>query len=189
MDSISPLQIGLIILVVAGVWALVELALTLKTSRKKIKDVSEGVEETLDEIKPIISKLDGVVDELEPAAKELPVLLDKASTATDALTVDLLQVDTILNDVSSVTGAASGVTNSVTKAIGAAVNAASNLIGKVASAAESKLGLGSSDRPEIAPSAEDQVEEQPEEEVSSKGADYFTYPSSDEQTITSDENE
>ncbi len=187
MNSISPIQIGLIVLIIAGIWALVELALTLKTSRKKIDDVSKGVEDTLDEIKPIISKLDGVVDELEPAAKELPVLMGKASNAADALTVDLLQVDNILTDVSSVTGAASGVTSSVTKATGAAVSAASNFIGKAAKTVEDKLGLGGSQEPEVAALEESQQEPNDVVEVSSEGAGYFTYPSQDEQDAKSDD--
>ncbi len=184
MNSISPVQIALIVLIIAGVWALVELALTLKTSRKKINDISEDVEGTLDEIKPIISKLDGVVDELEPAAKELPVLMNKASIATDALTVDLLQVDNILTDVSSVTGTASGVTSSVSKATGAAVNAASSLIGKAAKSVENKLGLGFSEDAEVAALEESSEETSKEAESASEGADYYTYPSADEQTET-----
>ncbi len=177
MNSISPIQIALIVLIVAGVWALVELALTLKTSRKKINDVSQGVEETLDEIKPIISKLDGVVDELEPAAKELPILMEKASVATDALTVDLMQVDTILNDVSSVTGAASGVTNGVSKAAGTAVSAASSLIGKAAKTVENKLGLGAD--ASVAALEEPVSQEAPVAEPQPQSTEYFTYPSED----------
>ncbi len=182
MNSISPIQIGLIILIIAGIWALVELALILKSSRKKINDVAQSVEDTIDEIKPIISKIDGVVDEFEPAAKELPILMDKASNAADALTADLLQADKILSDVSTMTGAASGVTNTVTKATGAAVNAATNLIGKAAKTVENKFGLGSStDEQKAVLEESTEVEPEEESEVSSEGADYFTYPSDDEQ--------
>ncbi len=188
MNSISPIQVGLIILIIAGIWALVELALILKTSREKINDVAQSVEETIDEIKPIVSKLDGVVDEFEPAAKELPILMEKASTAADALTVDLLQVDNILSDVSTMTGAASGVTNTVTKATGAAVNAATNLIGKAAKTVEDKFGLGAPEEDEKAV-LEESTQTEPEQEsgISTEGADYFTYPSDDEQDEESNE--
>ena len=120
--EMTPLNISLVVLVVAGVWALVELALTLRQGRKSVGEVCDTLNETIAEIKPVVQKLDGVADELAPATKELQPLLDKAGTAVDALTVDLVRVDDILSDVSSVTGAGANVTDAVTKVTASAAD-------------------------------------------------------------------
>ncbi|MBQ1840094.1 MAG: hypothetical protein II128_02015, partial [Atopobiaceae bacterium] len=60
----SPLSILLLVLAVAGIWAVVELALTLRKARTTLDEVSHSATEAMDQATPVIAKLDGVVDEL-----------------------------------------------------------------------------------------------------------------------------
>ena len=60
------LQIALVVLAVAGVWAIVEVALTLRTTRKSITEITLSANNTIEQIQPVISKIDGMVDELDP---------------------------------------------------------------------------------------------------------------------------
>ena len=88
--EMTPLNIALICLAVAGVWAIVEVALTLRTSRKKLDELTTSVNETINGVTPIVAKLDGVVDELNPALKQVEPLLEKVGTAVDAVSLDLI---------------------------------------------------------------------------------------------------
>lgn len=65
----SPIQIALLLLAVAGVWAVVELALTLRKTRTVVDSLDKTVSDlnnTLAEAQPVVAKLDGAVDELTP---------------------------------------------------------------------------------------------------------------------------
>lgn len=183
--EMTPLNISLVVLVVAGVWALVELALTLRQGRKSVGEVCDTLNETIAEIKPVVQKLDGVADELAPATKELQPLLDKAGTAVDALTVDLVRVDDILSDVSSVTGAGANVTDAVTKVTASAADGIAGVVGKLgvhAPKASRQAKLGHADPAaipagdETAPQA-DEPAAKPAEHAG--GRSYFTYPDGD----------
>ena len=183
--EMTPLNISLVVLVVAGVWALVELALTLRQGRKSVGEVCDTLNETIAEIKPVVQKLDGVADELAPATKELQPLLDKAGTAVDALTVDLVRVDDILSDVSSVTGAGANVTDAVTKVTASAAAGIAGVVGKLgahAPKASRQVKLGHADPAaipagdETAPQA-DEPAAKPAEHAG--GRSYFTYPDGD----------
>ena len=66
----SPIQIALLLLAVAGVWAIVELALTLRKTRTVVDSLDKTVTDlnnTIAEAQPVVAKLDGAVDELTPA--------------------------------------------------------------------------------------------------------------------------
>ena len=174
----DKLDIALFVLIIAGIWALVELALTIKASRKTLNEVSKNVNDTIEEIQPIIEKVDGVVDEIQPASKQLDPLLMKANAAVDALTVDLAAVDNILSDVSTVTGTASGVTNSVatgvTKAIESTANAAAGVFDKY---------THKEDKKELEAKEQQCLEGKKKEKKTASKRDYITYP-----TTSSDSN-
>ena len=191
MADLSPLTIALIALVIAGTWAIVELALTFRKTRKTIDELSGTVNDTLAEVRPVITKLDGMADELGPASKQIEPLLTKAQTSVDALSLDLLRVDGILGDVSTVTGTASNATNAVTNVVDSAANAATGLIGRISGHGTSSAKLIAGSKPGVrAKSAHPAVEradsQEPVEPVASQPAasaakatdgGYFTYPS------------
>ena len=83
----SPIQIALLLLAVAGVWAIVELALTLRKTRNVVDSLDKTVNDlnnTIAEAQPVVAKLDGAVDELTPALAQMEPLLKSSKTAVAA---------------------------------------------------------------------------------------------------------
>ena len=136
----EPLQIILIVLVVAGVWAVVELALALRRMRttmdgidKTMAEVTDAVveaKETLAETRPVIAKLDGAIDDMQPALERVEPLLESAHIATNALSADLVEVEAVIRDVSAFTGAAANAGSAFTNAADTASEAVQRLLGR-----------------------------------------------------------
>ena len=60
----SPIQIALLLLAVVGVWAVIELALTLRKTRTVVDSLDKTVSDlnnTIAEAQPVVAKLDGAV--------------------------------------------------------------------------------------------------------------------------------
>lgn len=168
--DMAPIDFALVALAIAGIWAIVEVALTLRGVRGSLSEVMSSVNQTINELNPVIAKLDGVADELNPVVKQVEPLLEKTGTAVDALSLDLIRVEEILGDVSSVTGTATNVTGAVSKVTGSAADAAAGLIGKITHKGvepePARLGA-------VAPTASEPVSE-PAPEKAERGG-YFTY--------------
>lgn len=131
------LRIALIVLAVAGIWAVIELTLTIRKGRDAVKelteelgDISRMANATIEQLQPVIVKIDAMADDIGPAVAQLGPLVEKASTAIDVVTVDLASVNDILVDVSSVTDTASNVTSTVSKAANSAVSGVAGVVGK-----------------------------------------------------------
>ena len=122
------LSIALVVLVLVGVWAAIEAALTMRSARRDVSALTTSTREVVEQVQPVVSKLDGIMDELEPAAKRVTPLLEKTEVAVSDATVSLDHLNGILEDVSSVSGAASTVTGAVK---GVAESAASGVAGVV----------------------------------------------------------
>ena len=174
MDAMT---IALIVLVAAAVWAVVELALTLRRTRRSVADLTDSVTGVVDEMRPVITKLDGAADELVPASKRIEPILEKAATSVDLLNVDLVRVEGILSDVNTVTGTGARVSDAVSGAADAVATgvgrAAAKVAGKVQGRAAAKIA--GAEQPHLeAPGAE----EVPPAEVERVSGDdgYFTYP-------------
>lgn len=84
MATMDPLHIALLVLIVAAVWAVVELALTIKKARTSIDEVTRSANDTIEQLQPIISKADGMVDDLQPSMKKVTPLLESATALTTA---------------------------------------------------------------------------------------------------------
>lgn len=125
------LDIVLIVLVVIGIWAVVEVALTMRSARRNIDRLTTSASEVIDQAQPIVAKLDGIVDELEPASKEALPLLKKAESSLDAASASLERVNGILEDVSSVSGTASSVTDAVNRAAESAVSGVASVVSRL----------------------------------------------------------
>ena len=126
------LDIALIVLALVGIWAVIEVALTVRGARKSIDEVASTANEVIAQTQPIVAKLDGMVDELQPAVKDVPALMEKANTALDSANESLASVNAILDDVASVSGTAAGVTEAVNGAVSGAANAVAGVVGKIA---------------------------------------------------------
>ena len=131
------LNIALIVLAIAGIWAIVELALAIRKTRSAIDDINgelgeiaANANDTILQLQPTIERIDGMAEDLEPAVQQITPLIEKANTAIDVVTVDLASVNDILVDVSSVTDTASNVTSTVSKAANSAVSGVAGVVGK-----------------------------------------------------------
>lgn len=133
------LQIALIVLAVAGVWAVVEVAITMRAARRDIEKVTNAATEVIEQAQPVVAKLDGIVDEMEPAAKQVTPLLVKVEGTVDAANDSLGRVNGILEDVSSVSGTASSVTGAVNRVAESAASGVASVVSRLrgGSAAES----------------------------------------------------
>ena len=90
------LHVVLVVLVAVAIWAVVELALTIRRARSSVEEVARSANEAIAQVQPIISKADGMVDDLEPAVKQVQPLIERANTAVDVATVDLASLNDIL---------------------------------------------------------------------------------------------
>lgn len=143
----SPIQIALLVLAIAGVWAIVELALTLRKTRNIVDSLDKTVNDlnnTIAEAQPVVAKLDGAVDELTPALAQMEPLLKSSKTAVDALTSNLVEVEAVVRDISEVTGSMAEASNAVSSVTDSAAGAVQKLINKVkAPAADAERKLSS----------------------------------------------
>lgn len=129
----DPIQIALTVLIVAAIWAVVELARVLRSTRKTINSLDHTVAElngTINEARPMVAKLDGAVDELQPALSQMEPLMKQANVAMEALSADLLEVNGVLRDVSQVTDTAASASSAVSNITDAAASKVHRLFGK-----------------------------------------------------------
>ena len=185
--TLEPLDLMLIVLCIAAVWAIFELAMTLRKARTAIDEISHSATEAIDQATPIIAKLDGVVDDLQPTLQEVTPLVEKASVTLDRANVGLGAVNGILGDVSSTTHGIAGVGESASRIVNTATSAAVGVVSKVASLGginipegQQLIGKGASE-PEAEP-VDDVVvggtpapAETAEEEAPVKKSGYVTY--------------
>lgn len=186
------MQIVLILLALVGVWAVVELALTIRKTRKVAGSLDKTIDQlnnTIAEAQPIVSKLDGAVDELGPALTQIDPLLKSATTAVDALTSDLVEIEGVVRDVSSVSGAAADASNVVTGITSSASDAVQRLLGKKNNnAASSDRALETPSDPLETPTFEGSSAENPaisgdteaDALADESESGYFTYASHEE---------
>lgn len=174
----EPLTIVLIVLVVAAVWAVVELALTFRSTRKSVEELTTSVNDTLGEVRPVIAKLDGAADELVPASKQIEPILEKAQTTVDLVNVDLVRVEGILSDVNSVTGTGARASDAVTGAVDAMATGVAGVAGKVAAKVTGKSAPAAklSGKAPAHLEAPAEAAPAPAVETVSGDAGYFTYP-------------
>lgn len=129
----DPLHILLVLLVIAGIWAVIEFALTIRRARTTVDSLDKTMGEVNDmlaETRPVVAKLDGAIDELQPALTQVEPLLKSANVAVDALTSNLIEVEAVVRDVSAVTGAAANAGNAVSGVADSASEAVQKLLGK-----------------------------------------------------------
>lgn len=182
----SPIQIALLLLAVAGVWAIVELALTLRKTRAVVDSLDKTVNDlnnTIAEAQPVVAKLDGAVDELTPALAQMEPLLKSSKTAVDALTSNLVEVEAVVRDISEVTGSMAEASNAVSSVTDSAAGAVQKLFNKVkAPAVEAERKLSAAAEEAEQPTervliSEDEVAAGDDDGQKSvaKPAQYYTY--------------
>lgn len=179
LSNMEPLTIALIVLVIAGVWAVVELALFLRRTRKGVADITDSLNQTIAEFQPTVSKLDGIVDELGSSSKQVEPLLEKASTTVDLVNVNLVRTESVLADVNTATNTAANLSNTVSATANNAAAAVAGAVNKVAG----KVGGKAASKLEAAPAADVarlESAEAPAVEHVKGDEGYFTYPGAEQ---------
>ena len=182
----SPIQIALLLLAVVGVWAVIELALTLRKTRTVVDSLDKTVSDlnnTIAEAQPVVAKLDGAVDELTPALAQVEPLLKSSKTAVDALTSNLVEVEAVVRDISEVTGSVAEASNAVSSVTDSAAGAVQKLFKKVkapAADADRKLAAAEAEQPTervLIDGAEDEAADGADaaQKPAAKPAQYYTY--------------
>lgn len=150
----EPLQIVLIVLALVGVWAVIELALTLRRARSTVSAIDKTLgdvqpviqhidstvesaaplvkklEVTVDEIKPVLDRVNETLDGAQPAISQIEPLLKQGSIAVEALSADLIEVNGVLRDISDVTAGMSSASNAVSSMATAATERVHKFFGK-----------------------------------------------------------
>lgn len=182
----GPIQIVLLLLAIAGVWAVIELALTLRKTRTVVDSLDKTVSDlnnTLAEAQPVVAKLDGAVDELTPALAQVEPLLKSSKTAVDALTSNLVEVEAVVRDISEVTGSVAEASNAVSSVTDSAAGAVQKLFNKVkapAADADRKLAAAEVEQPTervLIGESEDEAADGADaaQKAAAKPAQYYTY--------------
>ncbi|WP_165062789.1 DUF948 domain-containing protein [Adlercreutzia sp. ZJ154] len=118
MDILNMiLPIVYIVVGVALIWFVVELALTIRKTRSTVEDMQKQIEPTL-----------ANVEQLTSDAKPL---VERVSLTVDAANLEIMRVDEILQDVSSITGTASKTVTAVDNVTSAPLDLVSSFTNKV----------------------------------------------------------
>ncbi|NTU88334.1 MAG: hypothetical protein HGA54_00265 [Actinobacteria bacterium] len=103
VNQAIPFLIGLLILF--GIWAVAEVALTIRRVRTTLSEVDEAI----GMVGPLVEKVDPLLERVDP-------LLERVTLTVDALNLEIMRVDQILEDVEQVTDAATTAANAVSTA-------------------------------------------------------------------------
>ena len=194
----SPIQIALLLLAVAGVWAIVELALTLRKTRTVVDSLDKTVPDlnnTIAAAQPVVAKLDGAVDALTPALAQVEPLLTSSKPAVDALPSNLVEVEAVVRDISEVTGSMAEASNAVSSVTDSAAGAVQKLFNKVkAPAADTERKLAAAAAEAERPTERVLIDEDDDaagdddgQNPAVKAAQYYTYMPSETSEESCDE--
>lgn len=134
MDATSVLNIVLpIVFIIVGIvliWLLVELAKTVKTTRQAVDDLQTKVVPTLEHV-------DKITNDLQPAVTKVDPMMERLALTVDAVNLELMRVDQILEDVNDVTGSLSKTTNAIDNVTSAPLNLVNSMTERVRGALKS----------------------------------------------------
>ncbi len=184
------LTVVLVLLVVAAIWLVVEIVLTVRRVRPAVDAVQRAAEQAqpaishLDELveqaKPVVARLDEAIDEARPGVQRIDPVLRQTSEAIGALTGDLQRLDAILGDVSRISKTAGNATTAVGDAAESIASKARALFarGRTAGRAAVPAAGGTDVQPEptYADVSDGVQAADVEPPVVAEDAGYFTYP-------------
>ncbi len=138
MDVFSIILTCVYIVVgLALIWFVVELALTLRKVRGTVTD-----------LEPTLDNVDKMVTDLQPTIKKVDPLMDRVTLTVDSVNLELMRVDGILENVSNITGGVSKTVDAVDSVTSAPLDIVTNMTKKVRSkfrpryASEESVDLG-----------------------------------------------
>ncbi|MDO4502414.1 MAG: DUF948 domain-containing protein [Coriobacteriia bacterium] len=89
------LPIALVLLAVVAIWLVIEAALTMRSTRSAVNTMNE-------QLKPTLEKVDQATAALIPAVEKMDPLMDRVNLSVDALNLELMRVDTILEETGEI---------------------------------------------------------------------------------------
>lgn len=99
MDLTAVLDIALpiilVVLILAAVWLVVELALIVRRMRSSIDTITKRVD-------PMIQNMNGMIESTRPAIEKIDPLLDQVTLTVEAVNLEIMRVDGILDDAGKV---------------------------------------------------------------------------------------
>ncbi|MDE8702733.1 DUF948 domain-containing protein [Adlercreutzia equolifaciens] len=157
MDFAAIVDVALpIVYVLVGavlVWFVVELALTIRSTRSTIDDAHKELVPTLqnvekitaqvdplmgnvntlltEEVQPLMAKVNESMTGVKPAVDRVDPLLERLSLTVDAANLELMRVDQILEDVTQITDSVSKVAGSVDTVTSAPIDLVNTLTGRL----------------------------------------------------------
>lgn len=140
------LPIVYIVVGVALVWFVVELALTFRKTRQTVTEVQKQLAPTLDHVEKITAQL-------EPVSAKVDPLVDRVSLTVDAANLEIMRVDQILEDVSQITDSVTKTVDTVDSVASAPLDLVNSVTDKVRArfkhrgASEESVRLGSAGAP------------------------------------------
>ena len=132
---------------IALIWAIIELVLVLRRTRKTVETLETSVKPIIDDVQKVAADAKEMTASIKPAIDRVDPLVERASLAVDAANLEIMRLDGILENVDAITGSAASATEAVDTVANAPlkiVNAASEklreaLSGKKASDESAKL--------------------------------------------------
>lgn len=143
MDVFSIILTCVFIVVgLALIWFVVELALTMRKVRG-----------TVTELEPTLDNVEKMVTDLQPTIQKVDPLMDRVTLTVDSVNLELMRVDGILENISNITGGVSKTVDAVDSVTSAPIDIVTNMTKKVRSkfkpryASEESVDLGADGAP------------------------------------------
>ncbi len=114
------------ILAIVVIILVVELIIMVRKSRVVVEDLQKSVDSA-------VTTINTVSEDLQPAIKKIDPLMDNVGLTVDALNLELLRVDEVMEDVKTMTSAAASATKSIDTVASAPVDFVNSVANKVRS--------------------------------------------------------
>ena len=128
-ESLVP--VAVIILCLAGSWALVALAYLLTTLVKAVKETMLKVDPLIDDARNLTATAKTMVEQVKPAVEKVEPIMDRATLTMDAVNLEIMRADQIMEDINSVTTQLSKAADSLDAVASAPLDLLSKFTGKL----------------------------------------------------------
>jgi uncharacterized protein YoxC len=122
INTILPWLYGAVGIVL--IWLIVELAITMRNTRKTINDMKQQVDKVAVDVSEMTT-------DLKPAIKKVDPLMDRVAVTVDAVNLEVMRLDGILGDVSTITEKGARAANSLDDITSAPMDLVNSVADKV----------------------------------------------------------
>ena len=95
----SHSSVVFVIVGIALVWAIVELVLVLRRTRKTVETLETSVKPIIDDVQKVAADAKEMTASIKPAINRVDPLVERASLAVDAANLEIMRLDGILENV------------------------------------------------------------------------------------------